>query len=75
MDIERIGVVGAGTMGHGIAQVSAATGYEVVIRDIKQEFLDEGMKGIKKSLSKSVEKDKISEEEKEEILGRIDTSL
>ncbi|MBS3816064.1 MAG: 3-hydroxybutyryl-CoA dehydrogenase [Candidatus Thermoplasmatota archaeon] len=75
MDIEKIGVVGAGTMGHGIAQVSATASHEVVMRDIKQEFLDNGMKGIKRSLSKGVEKDRISEEEKEEILGRIETTL
>ncbi|MEF8874496.1 MAG: 3-hydroxybutyryl-CoA dehydrogenase [Candidatus Thermoplasmatota archaeon] len=75
MDIEKIGVVGAGTMGHGIAQVSATAGYEVIMRDIEQELLDNGMKGIKRSLSKGVEKDKISEEEKEEILGRIEATL
>ncbi len=75
MDIEKIGVVGAGTMGHGIAQVSAASGYEVVMRDIEQGLLDKGMEGIKRSLSKAVEKENISEEEKEEILGRIETTL
>lgn len=75
MDIEKIGVIGAGTMGHGIAQVSAATGYEVMMRDIKEEFLENGMDGIKRSLSKGVEKDKISEDEKQEILGRIGTTV
>ncbi len=71
MEIKKIGVVGAGTMGHGIAQVAAQTGYEVVMRDIKQEFVDNGMKGIDKFLSKGVEKGKISEEQKKEILSRI----
>ncbi len=75
MEIEKIGIIGAGTMGHGIAQVSAASGYRVIMKDIEQEFLDNGMKGIERSLSKGVEKDRISEEEKEEILGRIDTTL
>ncbi len=75
MEIEKIGIIGAGTMGHGIAQVSAASGYRVIMKDIEQEFLDNGMKGIERSLSKGVEKDRISEEEKEEILGRIDTPL
>lgn len=71
MNIEKVGVVGAGTMGHGIAQVFAQTGYEVVMRDIKQEFVDNGMKGIEKFLSKGVDKGKISEEDKNETLSRI----
>ncbi len=71
MKIEKIGVVGAGTMGHGIAQVSAQTGYDVVMRDIKQEFVDNGMKSIEKFLSKGVDKGKISEEDKNETLSRI----
>lgn len=58
-------------MGHGIAQVAAQTGYEVVMRDIKQEFVDNGMKGIEKFLNKGVEKGKMSEEDKEETLSRI----
>ncbi len=71
MKIEKIGVVGAGTMGNGIAQVSAQTGYQVVMRDIKQEFVDDGIDNINRFLSRSVEKDKISEQEKEETLSRI----
>ncbi len=71
MEIKKIGVVGAGTMGHGIALVSAQTGYEVVMRDIKQEFVDNGMKGIEKFVNRSVEKGKMSEEEKEEVLSLI----
>ncbi len=71
MEMKKIGVVGAGTMGHGIALVSAQTGYEVVMRDIKQEFVDNGMKGIDKFLSKGVEKGKITAEDKENTLSRI----
>ncbi len=71
MKIKKIGVVGAGTMGHGIALVSAQTGYDVVMRDIEQEYVDNGMKGINKFLSKGVEKGKISEEDKEKVLSRI----
>ena len=71
MDIKKIGVVGAGTMGHGIALVSAQTGYEVVMRDIKQEFVDNGMKSIDKFLSKGVEREKITQEVKDEVLSRI----
>lgn len=71
MEIKKIGVIGAGIMGHGIALVSAQTGYDVVMRDLKQEYLDNGMNGIDKFLSKGVEKGKITSEEKEKILGRI----
>ncbi|MFO8110276.1 MAG: 3-hydroxybutyryl-CoA dehydrogenase [Thermoplasmata archaeon] len=71
MKIEKIGVVGAGTMGHGIALVSAQTGYEIVMRDIKQEFVDNGMKNIDRFLSKGVDKGKVSQEEKDEVLSRI----
>ena len=71
MDIKKIGVVGAGAMGNGIAQVAAQTGYEVVLRDIKDEFVDRGIKNIDKFLSKSVEKGKLPAEEKDAIMGRI----
>lgn len=71
MEIKKIGVVGAGTMGHGIALVSAQTGYEVVMRDIKQEFVDNGMKSIDRFLSKGVEREKITQEVKDEVLSRI----
>jgi 3-hydroxybutyryl-CoA dehydrogenase len=71
MDIKKIGVVGAGTMGNGIALVAAQIGCEVVMRDIKDEFVSRGMKTIDKFLSKSVEKEKIDATEKNAILGRI----
>jgi enoyl-CoA hydratase/3-hydroxyacyl-CoA dehydrogenase len=73
MNIKKITVLGSGVMGHGIAQVSAMSGYEVVLRDIDQKFLDKAMEKIAWSLNKLVEKKKISEEESKKILGRIKT--
>ena len=73
--IKKIGVVGAGQMGNGIAQVSAATGFDVILSDISQEALDRGMATIQKSLDKFVSKEKISESERDAILGRISTTL
>jgi 3-hydroxybutyryl-CoA dehydrogenase len=70
-DIQRIGVIGAGTMGNGIAQVAATAGYDVVMRDIQQEFVDRGLSSIEDSLSRFVSKDKLSEDEAEAIQGRI----
>lgn len=67
----KIFVLGAGTMGAGIAQAFAAKGYEVILRDIKDEFVDRGLAGINKNLSKLVAKEKITEEEKEDILSRL----
>jgi len=69
--MEKIFVLGAGTMGAGIAQAFAAKGYEVIIRDIKDEFVDKGLSGINKGLTKLVTKGKITEEAKEELLSRI----
>ncbi len=71
MEIKKIGVVGAGTMGHGIAQVASQAGFEVIMRDIKDEFVERGISSIEKFLSKSVEKGKVTPDEKEKILGRI----
>ncbi|MDP4178971.1 MAG: 3-hydroxybutyryl-CoA dehydrogenase [Bacillota bacterium] len=67
----KIFVIGAGTMGAGIAQAFATKGYEVIIRDIKDEFVDRGLAGIKKNLDKLTAKGKITEEVKEEILSRL----
>lgn len=69
--MEKIFVLGAGTMGAGIVQAFAQKGYEVIVRDIKQEFVDRGLAGINKNLSKLVAKGKITEEVKEEVLSRI----
>jgi 3-hydroxybutyryl-CoA dehydrogenase len=71
MDIKKLGVVGAGAMGNGIAQVAAQTGCEVVMRDIKDEFVERGMESINRFLSRSVEKGKLEAREKDAILGRI----
>ena len=69
--VKNITVLGSGVMGHGIAQVSATAGYNVVLRDIKQEFLDKAMEKIKWSLDKMVSKEKISKEEGDSIYSRI----
>lgn len=71
MLMEKIFVLGAGTMGAGIAQAFASKGYEVIVRDIKDEFVERGLNGINKNLSKLVAKGKITEEVKDEILSRI----
>jgi len=73
MDIKTIGIVGAGTMGGGIAQVAATSGLEVLIHDVGQEYLDRGLKTIDKSVSKLIEKGKITGD-KGQILGRIKTT-
>ncbi|MHA7734158.1 3-hydroxyacyl-CoA dehydrogenase [Nitrosopumilus sp. S6] len=71
MTIKNITVLGSGVMGHGIAQVSATAGYNIVLRDIKQEFLDKAMEKIRWSLDKLVSKEKISKEEGDAIFNRI----
>jgi len=71
---ETIGVIGAGTMGNGIAQTTAANGLDVVLCDIEQDFIDRGMSNISKSLDRFVKKETITEAQKSEILGRINTS-
>ena len=71
MTVKNITVLGSGVMGHGIAQVSATAGYNVVLRDIKQEFLDKAMGKIKWSIDKLVSKEKISKEEGDAIFSRI----
>ncbi|HEU65226.1 MAG TPA: 3-hydroxyacyl-CoA dehydrogenase family protein [Chloroflexi bacterium] len=75
MAIKKVCVIGSGTMGSGIAQVSAQAGYETTIIDVKQEFLDRGAKIIKASLGKFVEKGKIRQEEMNETLARLRTSV
>jgi len=71
MLVKNITVLGSGVMGHGIAQVSATAGYNVVLRDIKQEFLDKAMEKIKWSLDKLVSKEKITKKEGDSIFSRI----
>ena len=71
---DTIGVIGAGTMGNGIAQTAAGAGFDVVLCDVDQAFLDRGMQNIGKSLDRFVKKETITEEQKGEILGRIKTT-
>ena len=71
---EIFGVVGAGTMGNGIAQVAARAGFEVVVRDVADDFLARGMSAIGKSLQRDVDKDRLTAEEKLSIIGRIKTT-
>jgi len=74
MEIAKIAVLGAGQMGAGIAQVSACAGYEVVMIDISQEFVDRGMETISSSLGKLVSKGRMSEEESSSALSLISSS-
>ena len=75
IEISKVGVLGAGQMGSGIAQVAAASGYDVVMADINQDALDRGMAAITKSLDRLLRKERISADDKTAILGRITTSL
>jgi len=68
---EIIGVIGSGTMGNGIAQVAARAGYSVVMGDVKDEFLQRGLQTIDKSLQRDVDKQRLTAEEKQSIIGRI----
>jgi len=69
--IRAIGVLGAGTMGHGIAQVAAAAGYTVVLRDVNAEALARGVQSIERNLSKAIQLGKIVEQQRDETLQRI----
>ena len=72
--MKRIAVIGAGQMGNGITQVAASAGYEVLMVDIKQEFVDRGMATIQKSLSKLVSKERMTQSDADETLARITTT-
>ncbi|HRW60009.1 MAG TPA: 3-hydroxybutyryl-CoA dehydrogenase [Defluviicoccus sp.] len=74
MEIRKVGVVGAGTMGNGIAQVFAIAGYNVVMRDIKDEFTARGLATIRKSLERMASRAKITPEAKDAALGRIEVT-
>jgi len=71
MDIKRVGVLGCGLMGSGIAQVAAQAGYETIVREVEQKFLDKGIGGIEKSLGKFVEKGKMAAPDRDACLGRL----
>ena len=70
---ETVGVVGAGTMGNGIAQVAARAGFRVVLRDVSEDFLQKGLAAVT-GVCKETDKQRLSEEEKGEIVGRIETT-
>jgi 3-hydroxybutyryl-CoA dehydrogenase len=76
-DVRRVAVLGAGTMGHGIAQAAAAAGFEVTLRDVSEELVARGLRAVESNLSKGVERGKVSEEERERALSliRITTRL
>lgn len=75
MEIKKVMVIGAGQMGGGIAQVCAQAGYDVKLNDIKEESYEKGLAVIAKNLSRNVEKGRMTEDEKTEVLGRITKSL
>ena len=74
MAVKTFGVIGAGQMGNGIAQVAAMSGVDVIMNDIKKEFVDKGVSTITKNLQRSVDKEKITAEEMDKVLGRISPS-
>lgn len=67
----QIAVLGAGSMGHGIAQVSAMAGHDVILRDIEEEFVEDGIEGIRTNLQGGVDRDKVTEDEMQTALDRI----
>lgn len=71
MEIKKVGVLGCGLMGSGIAQTAAQAGYETVVREVEQKFLDKGLAGIDKSLAKFVEKGKMQASDKDACMGRL----
>jgi enoyl-CoA hydratase/3-hydroxyacyl-CoA dehydrogenase len=74
-EIKKIAVMGAGDMGHGIAEVALLAGYKVAMRDIEQKFIDKGLSRIKESLDKLAEKQKITEENKNAMLANLQTFI
>jgi len=75
MEIKRVGVVGAGLMGHGIAQVAAQAGYDVVLREVSQEPLEKGVGRIEKQLARAVEKGRLEQDESDVARARIAATL
>ncbi|MDD4858213.1 MAG: 3-hydroxyacyl-CoA dehydrogenase NAD-binding domain-containing protein, partial [Candidatus Krumholzibacteria bacterium] len=71
MEVKKIAVIGAGTMGNGIAQVFAQHGYPVVMIDVKDEFVQRGMGAVEKSLARLVKKEVMDDKTKAEVIGRI----
>jgi 3-hydroxybutyryl-CoA dehydrogenase len=75
MHIKKVGVVGCGLMGHGITQVAAQSGYDVVVREVSQEKLDSGLGQIRKQLGRAVERQKMEQSQADEVIGRINATL
>ncbi|MCD8510061.1 MAG: 3-hydroxybutyryl-CoA dehydrogenase [Bacillus sp. (in: Bacteria)] len=75
MDIKKVMVIGAGQMGSGIAQVCAMNGYEVTLHDLREEFVERGLAGIRKQLQRQVDKGRMTEDDMATTLGRINTSV
>ena len=71
MAVKKIGVIGAGQMGHGIALIAAKAGFDVILRDIKDEYVQKGMSKIERFLDKSIEKGKMNADEKKKILSHL----
>ncbi|MDO8687193.1 MAG: 3-hydroxyacyl-CoA dehydrogenase NAD-binding domain-containing protein, partial [Dehalococcoidales bacterium] len=71
MEIKKVGVIGCGLMGAGITQVSAQSGYQVVVLEVNQEFLNKGLASIDKFLTGSVTRGRLSQVDKDAIIGRI----
>ncbi|WP_027718070.1 3-hydroxyacyl-CoA dehydrogenase family protein [Desulfovirgula thermocuniculi] len=74
MEVKKVGVIGAGTMGGGIAHLVASSGFEVLLCDVEQRFLDGALKRMADLMDKRIEKNKMTKEEKDAILGRIKTT-
>ena len=74
METKTVGIVGAGTMGHGIAQVLIRSGYTVFLHDLSQQFLDSGTERIAKGLKRDVEKNRLTDEERARALSRLKTT-
>ena len=75
MAINKVGVLGCGLMGHGIAQICAQNGWDVVVREVDQETLDKGLGRIDKQLGKAVSKEKMTQEDADAVKGRIQGTL
>ena len=75
MEIKKVGVLGAGLMGHGIAQVAAQSGYDVVLREVDQDRLAKGLAKIEKQLGRAVEKGKMEQSEADAVRGRIQSTI
>ena len=75
MEISKVGVLGAGLMGHGIAQIAAQAGWDVVVREVDQEHLDRGIGRIEKQLARAVEKGRMEQDDADAVRGRIQGTL